>query len=75
MANINEEGKALEQEYQELVEQAGSDILTEEARNDARKMLESSTKRLPKSKMNSGSSPKTCKPIGCSAKHANESVY
>lgn len=36
VANINEEGKALEQEYQELVEQAGSDILTEEARNDAR---------------------------------------
>ena len=36
VANINEEGKALEQKYQELVEQAGSDILTEEARNDAR---------------------------------------
>ena len=36
VANINEEGKALEQEYQELVEQAGSDILTEEARNDAK---------------------------------------
>ena len=36
VASINEEGKALEQEYQELVEQAGSDILTEQARNDAK---------------------------------------
>lgn len=33
---INEEGKALEQEYKELAEQANSDILTEEARNDAK---------------------------------------
>jgi len=36
VASINEEGKTLEQEYQELVEQAGSDILTEQARNDAK---------------------------------------
>lgn len=36
VAAINEEGKTLEQEYKELVEQAGSDILTETARNDAK---------------------------------------
>lgn len=36
VASINEEGKTLEQEYKELVEQAGSDILTETARNDAK---------------------------------------
>ena len=36
VASINEEGKTLEQEYQELVEQVGSDILTEQARNDAK---------------------------------------
>ncbi len=36
VASINEEGKTLEQEYKELVEQAGSDILTEDARNDAK---------------------------------------
>ncbi len=36
VASINEEGKTLEQEYKELVEQAGSDILTEAARNDAK---------------------------------------
>lgn len=34
--SINEEGKTLEQEYKELAEQANSDILTEEARNDAK---------------------------------------
>lgn len=33
---IQEEGTQLEQEYKELVEQAGSDILTEEARNEAK---------------------------------------
>ena len=36
VAAINEEGKFLETEYKELVEQAGSDILTDNARNDAR---------------------------------------
>jgi len=36
VAAINEDGKTLEQEYKELVEQAGSDILTEDARNDAK---------------------------------------
>ena len=36
VASINEEGKTLEQEYQELEEQAGSDILTEQARNNAK---------------------------------------
>jgi outer membrane protein len=33
---INDEGKSLEQEYTELAEQANSDILTEEARNEAK---------------------------------------
>ena len=33
---INDEGKSLEEEYTELAEQANSDILTEEARNEAK---------------------------------------
>ncbi len=35
IGKMNEEGQALMQEYQELVEQAGSDILTTEAREEA----------------------------------------
>ncbi len=35
IGQMNEEGQALMQEYQELVEQAGSDILTTEAREEA----------------------------------------
>ena len=35
IGEMNEEGQALMQEYQELVEQAGSDILTTEAREEA----------------------------------------
>ncbi len=34
--SITDEGRSLEQEYQELAEQANSDILTEEARNEAK---------------------------------------
>ena len=34
--SITEEGRSLEQEYQELAEQANSDILTEDARNEAK---------------------------------------
>ncbi len=36
VAAINEEGKVLEQAYTELVQSAESDILTEEAKNDAK---------------------------------------